>query len=914
MGLILKNKGFIYLSMVVVLLTLLARGIISTPQFIARAAGNFNFVGPKDTVGWPHRIVFDTTRSGRVYAGSDDTMGLFKSDDSGVTWSSVTSYDGNNARSAWALDVDTTGRIYAGDFYGLGIRVSNDGGATFTTGNGLDPNFSYVSAVSASKDAARPNAAYLSIGIDRGADGQGGTGTPLKERGALYKTIDGGSNWTLITTAPTNKEYETVWVHPQNADLILAGKAIAFTANDPSSIMRSSDGGVTWTRGATPADKYILGAKDFTSSALTPNRIVASVLIYTLSSGKFSYEIWKSEDLGVSWNPTNAPILTNYFYYSVVASNTEDKYFAFSLPSTGGAPGVVVSQNSGGSSWSTITSAPKTSAYFTGAFNPASPSEILVGTLGDGVYKYNGTTWTQSSQGMSGALCDSISATATKMLIGCGNISFDMVIAYSNDQGASWNRVRLPGMDLVNIFDIPKVTIPVLIDKNQTATFLAGGPVMKRSDNAGTDWVDVSGTQATDSFAQGPDGAIYSAGYTNQVFRSVDHGQSFTQYGGLLSCNTAVFLRADPVTNGRVYATCVNSGNVPDGFWVTTGGSWTKLSTTGLPTNEENFDLAIDKNANTNLAVVTQKENKDANGSLLSYGSHVFVSTTSGSSWQDVTANINSAVPNALSNCVAAKAVTYLSDRAGHLAVGTDSSDVLCPQVNGKILESFDNGTTWIDNTSDLTPSHVWNRALFENPNEVGGLFVSTWYKGLYQRAALVLPTPTPTPIATPTPTPAPSKRVFISSASYNGNLGGLTGADSKCQQLADSRSLGGTWKAWLSSSTVSTASRLTHNNGQYKLLNNTVIANNWNDLTDGTILGQIATTEANNSLTNKKVWTNTKIDGGIYASNRSCSNWASSSSGIQGRQGDNTSTTTSWTSQADNACNASRNLYCFEQ
>ncbi|MFO0674362.1 MAG: DUF1554 domain-containing protein [Polyangiaceae bacterium] len=45
--------------------------------------------------------------------------------------------------------------------------------------------------------------------------------------------------------------------------------------------------------------------------------------------------------------------------------------------------------------------------------------------------------------------------------------------------------------------------------------------------------------------------------------------------------------------------------------------------------------------------------------------------------------------------------------------------------------------------------------------------------------------------------------RIFLTSTVYDGNLGGLAGADAKCQARADAASLGGTWKAILSTRTV---------------------------------------------------------------------------------------------------------------
>src|SRR5438045_3087614 len=58
------------------------------------------------------------------------------------------------------------------------------------------------------------------------------------------------------------------------------------------------------------------------------------------------------------------------------------------------------------------------------------------------------------------------------------------------------------------------------------------------------------------------------------------------------------------------------------------------------------------------------------------------------------------------------------------------------------------------------------------------------------------LPTPTD---AAPGPKP---KLVFVTSTAYVGNLGGLQGADMKCQARAAAGRLRGTFLAWLSGTT----------------------------------------------------------------------------------------------------------------
>ncbi len=180
-----------------------------------------------------------------------------------------------------------------------------------------------------------------------------------------------------------------------------------------------------------------------------------------------------------------------------------------------------------------------------------------------------------------------------------------------------------------------------------------------------------------------------------------------------------------------------------------------------------------------------------------------------------------------------------------------------------------------------------------------------------------ITPTPTPTPQAT-------SKRVFVTKAIFSGNLGGFSGADQKCMAASSNANLVGTFKAWLSSSTISASSRLTHATVPYKLLNGTTIANNWAGLTKGYIRNPINITETGapaNGAETLAVWTNTNGFGTIFSQYTSCNNWTygpeyiSGSDPYAGKSGMMNSNSAWWT--ADNytsSCARKSRLYCFEQ
>src|SRR5262249_18730969 len=63
-------------------------------------------------------------------------------------------------------------------------------------------------------------------------------------------------------------------------------------------------------------------------------------------------------------------------------------------------------------------------------------------------------------------------------------------------------------------------------------------------------------------------------------------------------------------------------------------------------------------------------------------------------------------------------------------------------------------------------------------------------------------------------------KHLFVTSTTYQGGvLGGLAGADAKCAERAAIGGLLGTYKAWLSDTHKSAASRLTRSSGTYSLV-----------------------------------------------------------------------------------------------
>src|SRR5690606_10700965 len=137
-------------------------------------------------------------------------------------------------------------------------------------------------------------------------------------------------------------------------------------------------------------------------------------------------------------------------------------------------------------------------------------------------------------------------------------------------------------------------------------------------------------------------------------------------------------------------------------------------------------------------------------------------------------------------------------------------------------------------------------------------------------------------------------KRVFVTSTTWRGNLGGLSGADSKCQARANAAALGGSWRAWASAGSNSPNTRFVKPTTGYARLDGLQAAQTWNDLTDNTIDVPINRNEYNGFVGDADVWTGTTGAGNPTGTD--CKDWTDSTILRQGDEGRTFLTNVEWT------------------
>ena len=165
---------------------------------------------------------------------------------------------------------------------------------------------------------------------------------------------------------------------------------------------------------------------------------------------------------------------------------------------------------------------------------------------------------------------------------------------------------------------------------------------------------------------------------------------------------------------------------------------------------------------------------------------------------------------------------------------------------------------------------------------------------------------------------PQTPRIVFVTSQLFSSSLGGVAGADAKCQAAADNGGLTGTFLAWIATNdTDAPDARFTKSNAPYERVDGVVVAQNWSDLTDGSLAAPIEVDEYGSAI-GYGSWTNVNSNGRVTGvdSDSHCGGWVGTSAAL-GHIGVTTATDGTWTEHLMGiglCLYDTLHLYCFQQ
>ena len=229
-------------------------------------------------------VVVDKNDYNIVYAAEPRGPKVYKSTDGGGTWSNIYSEMGMDTQLF--IDPNTTTTLYAID--SIGVKKSTDSGDNWTAvNNGIDA----IEVISSAVDSSNKNIIYVAT-----------------ESGYIVKTMDKGSNWSVIHTEFFG--IPALAIDPNSTQIIYAG-------NRGTSILKSIDGGANWTDMMTLAEYETAFSLSVNPSMMMvdPNN---SNNVYICQRGQTgdptAGNIHKSTDGGNAWNtgllPANNPVLS----------------------------------------------------------------------------------------------------------------------------------------------------------------------------------------------------------------------------------------------------------------------------------------------------------------------------------------------------------------------------------------------------------------------------------------------------------------------------------------------------------------------------------------------------------------------------------------------------------------------------
>ncbi len=164
------------------------------------------------------------------------------------------------------------------------------------------------------------------------------------ESGGIFKTTDKGLNWTWASLSQPYRTIDAIEIHPTNTDIVFAG--------DGKNIYRTIDGGTNWTTVYTLSG---LGVNDISINHNDPNVILAATdagLYKSVDGGANWLQVYNETCWDIEQKPGNADVV--YLLKTNVAGKrceffrSIDRAATFTLQDTGWYFSVDVNRNDAG--------------------------------------------------------------------------------------------------------------------------------------------------------------------------------------------------------------------------------------------------------------------------------------------------------------------------------------------------------------------------------------------------------------------------------------------------------------------------------------------------------------------------------------------------------------------------------------
>jgi cysteine-rich repeat protein len=348
-----------------------------------------------------------------LYAGTFSS-GVFKTTNGGASWSSVkVGLPDKTTITGLMAHPTNAATVYAAPFVSGLFLTTNGGNNWISTSTG----FTAAAVRSVVLDPTTPTTIYASVFESGHQGGQVVAG--------LYRSIDAGASWTIVSGGLPGLVVQTLAIDPNNTQILYAGlggagvfktvnhgtswaaangglanlyaNAIAVDPSSPSTVYCGTDGGVfVSTSGGTSwtaASNGLPAGTPVHSLALDP--VTPSIVYAGMQNGG----VYKSIDGGMSWFIAGSGLETLRAVEALAIDPT--------MPATvyaGNVGGGVSKSIDGGVTWNPANTGVVGDSFDVRAIaiDPSNPNRVYRGSSAGGVYMSTdqGSTWTQLNLGL----------------------------------------------------------------------------------------------------------------------------------------------------------------------------------------------------------------------------------------------------------------------------------------------------------------------------------------------------------------------------------------------------------------------------------------------------------------------------------------------------------------------------------
>jgi photosystem II stability/assembly factor-like uncharacterized protein len=331
-------------------------------------------------------------------------------------------------------------------------------------------------------------------------------------QGGVWKTTDGGTNWTPLTDGQNSLAIGALAIDPSNTNVVYAGTGEANQSCDSYygiGLLKTTDGGATWTN---------LGATTFQNTSIA--KIVVHPTIPSI--------LWVANGFGTA---------------------------GFNCYVRGGSFGVWKSTN-GGTSWAQVLGGAQTGnqAVHDLVQSPNDPNVLYAAVNGIGIFKTtnDGKSWIKLAGGLPttnvGRLDIGIHPSLPNVLyviVGNGSNGSQLGTYKSTDSGATWTTLPIPSGSC-QFWDFQDICTysggggqcwyDLALEVQSETAVWAGGTALFKTTNGGTSWIDVCPQSVhvdQHAIAFGSDGKVW-IGNDGGVWASSNGGTTWVNKNGTL--------------------------------------------------------------------------------------------------------------------------------------------------------------------------------------------------------------------------------------------------------------------------------------------------------------------------------------------------------------------------------------------